>query len=64
MDISRDLQDLLKTEWRFSLEIRESAVFVWVGDYAHRIAADAVFPSMDEAIEWLRFYLLRQPAEG
>src|SRR5262245_28496334 len=45
--ISRDVQDLLKTGWRFSLEIRESAVFVWVGDYAHRIAADAVFSSLE-----------------
>ena len=65
MDIHRELQDLINTGRRFSLEIKESVVFVRVGDYAHRLAADAVFPSIDDAIEWLRSYAPPpRPAEG
>jgi hypothetical protein len=54
MDVQQELQSLVASGLRFSIEMNGCAVLVWVGDYLRQRGAAATLSSFDQAIEWLR----------
>ncbi len=57
MDIKQELQLLVESGLRFSIEMNGRAVLVWVGDYLRqRGGAAETFASFEQAVQWLRQY--------
>lgn len=54
MDVYREIQSLLESGLRFSIELNGRSVQVWVGDYLREHAAAYACGTLDQAVLWLR----------
>ena len=54
MDIKRELDRLLSTGLRFTIELKGTDVIVLIGDYVRRGRPSTTVGSVEEAIDWLR----------
>lgn len=53
MDVQHEIQTLLASGLKFSIEIDGRSVVVWVGDYLRQSGAAATVASLEQAVEWL-----------
>lgn len=54
MNVSHELQALMDTGLRFTIEIREAAVIVRVGNYLRQECPQATVETIEQAVDWLR----------
>ena len=53
MDVRQELQTLIESELKFSLEFDGRGVLIWVGDYLRESTAVASVATLEEAVKWL-----------
>ncbi len=53
MDVQREIQSLIESGLKFSIEVNGRSVLVWVGDYVRQSGAAATVASLEQAVEWL-----------
>ncbi len=54
MDVKREIQALIESGLKFSIEMTGGAIRLWVGDYVRNGAAVATVASLEQAVEWLQ----------
>jgi hypothetical protein len=54
MDVADELQQLHNSGIRFALQQHYGRFVVRLGDYRERPQADAILPTMEDAVGWLR----------
>lgn len=54
MDVHREMQLLLASGMRFTIEINGQLVIVKVGDYLRHDMTETTVASLEEAVRWLR----------
>lgn len=53
MDVQQEIQALVASGLKFSIEIDGRSVLIWVGDYLRQSGAAATVASLEQAVEWL-----------
>jgi hypothetical protein len=56
MDIQQEIQSLIASGLKFSIELKGSVVRVWMGDYLRQSTATATVASLEQAVTWLQMH--------
>ncbi len=61
MDVRQELQTLIESELKFSLEFDGRGVLIWVGDYLRQSTAVASVATLEDAVTWLLEHARKLP---